>query len=176
VSASPRLAVLAGITAFALSIGPPAASGHRLDAATASVLADDIDGVYAEADMINEVVRCHRVTIHRVDCIIGSGFDVGDESAWIRTVAVRGQRLHFGQYRVRLRKRDNYTKENTIRRSPPGLRWRPIWRQYRRLDGLYRPRRLVRVNLRLGYGKPKRRVIIRKQCSLQRRLPCPNRR
>jgi hypothetical protein len=82
-------------------------------------LARDIDGDYSNADLINEVVRCFRVTIHRIDCIIASGFDRADESAWVRVVALRGQPLHFGRYGARMRKRDNYTKANTIQRSPP---------------------------------------------------------
>jgi hypothetical protein len=168
---------VAMVSAVGLSVFAPAAYGHRLDAATASVLARDIDGDYATTELINEVVRCYRVTIHRVDCLIASGFDQGDESAWVRVVALRGQRLHFGRYGARLRKRDNYTKENTIQRSPPGcLRLRPIWREYRRVDGVYQPRQLVRENLGIGYGKPKRRAIIHKQCRLQRRLRCSNRR
>ncbi|MGH2948641.1 MAG: hypothetical protein ACRDPC_20690 [Solirubrobacteraceae bacterium] len=116
-----------------------------------------------------EVERCFRMTRHRLDCVVTSGFDE-PETAWVRAVALNGQRLQFGFYRARLRRR--YTRSNTIRSSPPGFRLQRISVEYRRSDATYRPRRLLRINLGLGYGRPRRRSIIRRQCDVQPRLPC----
>jgi hypothetical protein len=154
---------------LAASAGAASAGSIRLDKATAAAVADDI--VASDIfDDSQDLMRCIRVGRSRVDCIFEIGFDGPVEGVMVRAVRVSHRRLFSDVYSARVRSHQHYTKANSIRRSPPDFRLRPLHRDYRRLGLTYDANYLVGV--RLGWGKPRLPELIRAQCSLQRRLRC----
>jgi hypothetical protein len=154
---------------LAASAGAASAGSIRLDKATAAAVADDI--VASDIlDDVQELMRCIRVGPSRVDCIFEISFDGPVEGVTVRAVKVSHRRLFSGDYSARIRRHQHYTKANSIRRSPPDFRLRPLHHDYRRLRLTYDAKRLV--GARLGWGEPRLPELIRAQCSLQRRLPC----
>ena len=133
-----------------------AGSENPLDLGTASVLAEDLAWAYTDGDAA-EVQRCVQMTVARVDCDILYSSEAGEADDSVHTVAMarRGERLVGAFYQIDV-PQDNALVGLGRLHAKVGSEWDPA--------GL--------ISDDVGYGRPKLKGLLRKQCALQ---PCGKR-
>jgi hypothetical protein len=127
-----------------------ASAEDPLDLGTASVLAIDLGWVYADGDAA-DLHRCVRMTVARVDCEIYFKSEFRDYPPITFAIARRGKRFVGAWYHYPDVPKDDKLVALGRLYAKAGAKWDPT--DYLRDD--------------VGYGRPKLKGLLRKQCALQ---------